>query len=55
MYRSFSEMPVWQLAFKLSDEVFELSSKLPRSEDYGLTSQIRRSSNSVSANNLPVK
>jgi four helix bundle protein len=50
MYKSFQEMPVWQLAFRLSDEVFTISSKLPRSEDYGLTSQIRRASNSVSAN-----
>lgn len=31
-------------------EVFKISLKLPRSEDYGLTSQIRRSANSVSAN-----
>jgi four helix bundle protein len=50
MYKNFQEMPVWQLAFRLSEDVFAISSKLPRSEDYGLTSQIRRSSNSVSAN-----
>jgi four helix bundle protein len=42
-------MPVWQKAHKLSNEVFNLSNNLPRSEDYGLTSQIRKSSNSVSA------
>ncbi len=38
------------MALKLSKAVFKLSLKLPRSEDYGLTSQIRRSSNSVSSN-----
>ena len=43
-------MPVWQKAMELSIEVFNLSSSLPRSEDYGLTSQIRRSANSISAN-----
>ena len=43
-------MPVWQNAHLLSVEVFKTSINLPRSEDYGLTSQIRRSSNSISAN-----
>ena len=50
MYKSFQEMSVWQCALKLSKVIFKLSSSLPRSEDYGLTSQIRRSANSVSAN-----
>ncbi len=35
---------------ELSIQVFKLSSSLPRSEDYGLTSQLRRATNSVSAN-----
>jgi four helix bundle protein len=43
-------MPVWQNALKYSKTVFEISNNLPRSEDYGLTSQIRRSSNSISGN-----
>ena len=38
-------MPVWQKAHKLAAEVFNLTINLPRSEDYGLTSQIRKSSN----------
>ncbi len=50
MYNHFTEMPVWQKAHSISIEVFHLSSRLPRSEDYGLTSQIRGSANSVSAN-----
>ena len=48
-YNSFTEMPVWQKAHSLSVEVYELTIDLPRSEDYGLTSQIRRSSNGVAA------
>ena len=50
MYKSFREMPVWQKAMELSIQVFQLSNSLPRSEDYGLTSQLRRAANSVSAN-----
>ena len=42
-------MPVWQNAHKLAFEVFYLTINLPRSEDYGLTSQIRKSSNGVAA------
>lgn len=50
MYNSFTDMPVWQKAIELAEEIFLMTANLPRSEDYGLTSQIRRSSNSVSAN-----
>ncbi|MCD6329587.1 MAG: four helix bundle protein [Candidatus Cloacimonetes bacterium] len=50
MYKNFTDMPVWQKAMNLSIAIFNLSSTLPRSEDYGLTSQLRRSANSVSAN-----
>lgn len=46
-YKSFIEMPVWQKPHKFAIEVFNLTINLPRSEDYGLTSQIRKSSNGV--------
>lgn len=42
-------MPVWQNANQLSVKIFNLTVGLPRSEDYGLTSQVRKSANSVSA------
>ncbi len=42
-------MPIWQKAHELSIDVFKTTPHLPRSEDYGLTSQIRRSANRVSA------
>lgn len=38
------------MALNLSGEIFNLTINLLKSEDYGLTSQIRRLSNSVSAN-----
>jgi len=43
-------MPVWQKAHDLSAIIFKMTIDLPRSEDYGLTSQIRRSANSISSN-----
>lgn len=45
LYKNFTDMPVWQKAMDLSIAVFSLSSTLPRSEDYGLTSQLRRAAN----------
>lgn len=50
MYNSFFDMPVWKKAHQLAVEIFEITVVLPKSEDYGLTSQIRRSANSVAAN-----
>lgn len=49
-YRSFEDMPVWQQAMDMAENVFQLTETLPRKEDFGLTSQIRRSALSVSAN-----
>lgn len=50
MYASFEEMPVWQKGMQLAEVVFAMTEKLPRKEDYGLTSQIRRSALSVPGN-----
>lgn len=50
MYKDFQELPVWQMAMQLAVDIFALTESLPRKEDYGLTSQIRRSSLSVSDN-----
>ena len=49
-YNSFEEMPVWQKAMDMAVDVFELTEQLPRKEDYGLTSQMRRSGLSVPGN-----
>ena len=47
---SFESMPVWQIAMDIAVLIFEMTKSLPRSEDYGLTSQIRRAALSISAN-----
>jgi four helix bundle protein len=49
-FNSFEEMPVWQKAMNLADAIFSVTERLPKKEDYGLTSQIRRATLSVSGN-----
>ena len=50
MYKDFQELQVWQDAMNIAVQVFGLTEGLPRKEDYGLTSQIRRSALSISDN-----
>ena len=49
-YSDFTEMSVWKTGMLIAKQIFKLTDALPRKEDYGLTSQIRRSSTSISAN-----
>lgn len=49
-YKSFEEMPVWQKSMDLATKIFHVTERLPKKEDYGLTSQIRRSALSISGN-----
>ena len=44
---SFKDLIVYQKAYKLAMEIFELSKGFPKEEKYSLTDQIRRSSRSV--------
>lgn len=50
MINDFTEMPVWQKAMDIAEKCFNISEALPRKEDYALTSQLRRSAESISAN-----
>jgi four helix bundle protein len=43
-------MPIWQSAMAAAEQVFALTDKLPRKEDYGFTSQIRLAALSISTN-----
>ena len=49
-YKSFEDMPVWQKAMDLTVKIFRLTEKLPKKEDFGLTSQMRASGLSVPGN-----
>lgn len=48
--KDFRQLKVWQKAHDLTLAVYKISAVFPRDELYGLTSQLRRSSSSVSAN-----
>jgi len=50
VYKSFKDMPIWQNAIDIAEDIFRLTENLPKKEDYGLTSQLRRSALSISAN-----
>jgi four helix bundle protein len=46
----FRKLEVWQLAHSLVCEVYKCTGRFPKTEAYGLTSQIRRSAASIPAN-----
>ena len=47
---SFEKLEVWKEAIQLSKDVYGLTATFPKDEKFGLTSQIRRASVSVSSN-----
>lgn len=47
---SYKELIVWQKSIELVTEIYKLTEKFPKSELYGLTSQIRRASVSIPSN-----
>ena len=46
----FKDLIVYQKAFKLAMDIFEVSKTFPKEEKYSLTDQIRRSSRSICTN-----
>lgn len=50
MYKKFKEMAIWQKAMNIAELIHQITDNLPKKEDYGFTSQIRRSALSISAN-----
>lgn len=51
MYKySFEKLDVWQQSRELVKDIYDLTKGFPREEKYGLTSQIRRATISVSSN-----
>nr|WP_315827172.1 MULTISPECIES: four helix bundle protein [unclassified Bradyrhizobium] len=47
---SYRDLRVWQDAMSLAEACYRLTRQFPREEQFGLTSQIRRSSGSIAAN-----
>ena len=50
LIRSFRDLRVYQEMFALQQEIFTLSKRWPREEQYALTDQVRRSSRSMGSN-----
>ena len=50
MARSYRELLVWQKAKALSVAIYRATEQFPRTETYGLTSEIRRAAVSVASN-----
>lgn len=48
--KKFQDLIVWQKAHKFVLEVYKISQLFPKNEQYGLTSQFRRSAVSIPAN-----
>jgi four helix bundle protein len=47
---SFRDLKVWQQSMDLVEEVYGITKHLPKSESYGLVSQLQRASVSVPSN-----
>ena len=47
--KRFQDLVVYQKAFKVARDIFEISKRFPKEETYSLTDQIRRSSRSIGA------
>jgi four helix bundle protein len=48
--KSFQDLAVWQKSHLLALKVYRVSARYPKTELYGLTSQVRRAATSVPAN-----
>lgn len=48
--RSFKDLIAWQRSMELVKEVYRVTKKLPREEDFALTSQMRRAAVSIPSN-----
>jgi four helix bundle protein len=46
-YDNFTQMPVWQKAFDLMLQIYQITKSFPSDERFGLISDMRRSSNSI--------
>jgi four helix bundle protein len=46
-YEDFTEMPVWKAGFNLLLNVYQITKSYPADERFGLTSDTRRSANSI--------
>lgn len=48
--QKFEDLRIWQESHRLTVEIYKLTAKFPKTETFGLTSQLQRCSSSVPAN-----
>jgi four helix bundle protein len=48
--RDFRDLVVWQRSIDLAEEVYKVTRRFPREELFGMTSQVRKSTVSISSN-----
>ena len=46
----FKKLEVWQVAHRVTRQVYQATASFPKTETYGLTAQLRRSASSIPAN-----
>ena len=49
-YLNYKKLNVWQKSMDLAEEIYAITTRLPKSETLGLISQLRRACVSVSSN-----
>jgi len=50
LIKSFKDLTVWQRSIELVAETYIITKKFPKSEEYGLSSQMRRASIAIPSN-----
>jgi four helix bundle protein len=50
MLKNYKELQVWQKGYQLCLQIYKITKKFPKEEQYGLISQIRRAAVSVPSN-----
>jgi hypothetical protein len=50
MERAHKKLDVWKLSMRLAKEIYTVTSRFPREEQYSIVSQMRRAATSIPAN-----
>ena len=50
MIRTYEDLEIYKISYELALDIYKLTKKFPKDELYGLISQIRRASTSITLN-----
>ncbi len=48
--QNFRDLKIWEKSLALSEHIYSVTSNFPKTEVYGITSQLRRTSSSIGTN-----